>query len=40
MVRVLVAALLAAVVLFFWGFLWWTVRCPLAGWTMKPGAEQ
>jgi hypothetical protein len=35
MVRVLVAALLAAVVLFFWGFLWWVVL-PFAGWAMKP----
>jgi hypothetical protein len=34
MVRIFVAALLAAVVLFFWGFVWWTVL-PFAGWTMK-----
>jgi hypothetical protein len=39
MVRVLVAALLAAVVLFFWGFLWWTVL-PFAGWTMKPAPNE
>jgi hypothetical protein len=35
MVRVFVAALLAAVVLFAWGAAWWTAL-PFAGWAMKP----
>jgi hypothetical protein len=35
MVRVIVASLLAAVVLFVWGAIWWTAL-PFAGWAMKP----
>jgi hypothetical protein len=35
MVRVIVASLLAAVVLFVWGAVWW-MALPFAGWAMKP----